>query len=69
MLSSGMIGSFKDGRRELFSQNTICVRMTLVRAVWSDIKPHSHSDQESHSDDDGKTRALSFTANLTREKP
>ncbi len=68
-LTSGMIGSFKDGRGELFSQETIHDRTILVRAVWSDIKPNSHSYEESYSDDGGKTWALSFTANLTREKP
>ena len=69
VLTSGLIGSFKDGRGELFSQDTIHDRTILVRAVWSDIKPNSHSYEESYSDDGGKTWALSFTANLTREKP
>ena len=69
VLTSGMIGSFKDGRGELFSPDTIHGRTILVRAVWSDIKPNSHSYEESYSDDGGKTWALSFTANLTREKP
>ncbi|HEY2530022.1 MAG TPA: hypothetical protein VGJ20_19135 [Xanthobacteraceae bacterium] len=69
MLGSPMIGSFKNGRGELFAQDTIHNRAILVRAVWSDIKPDSHRYEESYSDDGGKTWALSFTANLTRSKP
>jgi hypothetical protein len=69
VLTSPMIGSFKNGRGELFAQDTFHNRTILVRAVWSDIKPDSHTYQESYSDDGGKTWALSFTANLTRSKP
>ena len=68
-LGSPLIGSFKNGRGELFAQDTIHNRTILVRAVWSDIKPDSHRYEESYSDDGGKTWALSFTANLTRRKP
>lgn len=69
MLGSPLIGSFKNGRGELFAQDIIHDRTILVRAVWSDIKPDSHRYEESYSDDGGKTWALSFTANLTRSKP
>lgn len=68
-LGSPLIGSFKNGRGELFSQDTIHNRTILVRAVWSDIKPNSHRYEESYSADGGKTWALSFTADLTRSKP
>lgn len=64
-----MIGSFKNGRGELFAQDTLHNRNILVRAVWSDIKPDSHRYEEFYSDDGGKTWALSFTANKTRIKP
>jgi hypothetical protein len=69
VLVSPMIGTFKNGRGELFAQDTFHNRSILVRAVWSDIKPDSHQYEEWYSDDGGKTWALSFTANLTRSKP
>src|ERR1700693_5860834 len=37
VLTPPLIGTFKDGRAELFSQDTIKDRAILVRAVWSDI--------------------------------
>jgi hypothetical protein len=68
VLTLPLIGAFKDGRGELFSQETVGGRSILVRAVWSDITPNSHHFEESHSDDGGKTWAPAFIANLTREK-
>jgi hypothetical protein len=67
-LTPPLVGAFKDGRGELFSQDTFNGRSILVRAVWSDIKPDSHHFEESYSDDGGKTWAPAFIANLTREK-
>jgi hypothetical protein len=67
-LNPALIGAFKDGRGELFSQDTFNGRSILVRGVWSDIKPDSHHFEESYSDDGGKTWAPAFIANLTREK-
>ena len=61
-------GEFKDGRVELFSQDTEDGRSILVRAVWSDITPDSHRYEESYSDDGGKTWARAFSARLTRLK-
>jgi hypothetical protein len=68
VLTPPLIGAFKDGRGELFSQDTIKDRAILVRAVWSDITPDSHHFEESYSDDGGKTWAPAFIANLTRDK-
>jgi hypothetical protein len=68
VLTPPLIGAFKDGRGELFSQDTIKDRAILVRAVWSDISPDSHHFEESYSDDGGKTWAPAFIANLTRDK-
>ena len=62
------VGSFKDGRGELFAADTFNGRAILVRGVWSDIKPDSHRYEESYSDDGGKTWAPAFIATLTREK-
>jgi hypothetical protein len=68
-LTPPLIGSFKDGRGELFSTDTSNGRSILVRGVWSDIKPDSHHFEESYSNDGGKTWAPAFIANLNREKP
>ena len=68
VLESPLIGEFKNGRGELFNQDTFNGRSILVRAVWSAITPDSHQFEESFSDDGGKTWAPAFIANLTREK-
>ncbi len=62
-----MIGSFENGRGELISQDTLDGRSILVRAVWSDITPTSHTYQESYSADGGRTWQVAFTAKKTRE--
>jgi len=67
-LSPPLVGAFRDGRGELFSQDTFNGRSILVRAVWSKIEPDSHHFEESYSDDGGKTWAPAFIADLTREK-
>jgi hypothetical protein len=69
VLTPPQIGSFKDGRGELFASDAVNGRTILVRDVWSDIKPDSHRFEESYSDDGGKTWAPAFIANLTREQP
>ena len=69
VLTLPLIGSFKDGRGELFAQDTVNGRSILVRAVWSDIKPDSHHFEISYSDDGAKTWAPAFIASLTRQKP
>jgi hypothetical protein len=68
VLNTPTIGSFKDGRGELFSQDTFHDRSILVRGVWSDITPNSHRYEESYSADGGKTWATAFVGELTREK-
>jgi hypothetical protein len=68
VLTTPLIGEFKDGRGELFSQDTSNDRSILVRAVWSEITPDSHHFEESYSDDGGKTWAPAFIADLTRTK-
>jgi hypothetical protein len=61
-----LIGEFKDGRGELFDQETFNGRTILVRFVWSDINPNSHHVEQAFSDDGGKTWEPNFVANLTR---
>ena len=67
--SPGTIGEFRDGRGELYAQDTLRGRSVLVRDVWSDIKPDSHHFEESYSDDGGRTWEPHFIADLTRLKP
>ncbi len=67
-LNSPTIGSFKDGRGELYSQDTFNGKSILVRGVWSDIMPDSHQYEESYSADGGQSWHPAFIANLTREK-
>lgn len=61
-----MIGSFKDGRGELIGQDALDGRAILVRAVWADFTPTSHSYQESYSADGGRTWEVAFTAIKTK---
>ena len=68
-LTTPLVGSFNNGRGELYAQDTINGRTILVRAVWSDIKPDSHQYEESFSEDGGRTWAQSFIAHKTRQKP
>ena len=66
VISSALIGSFHDGRGELYQQDTFKSRSILVRGLWSDITPESHNYTESYSDDGGKTWRAAFIAHLTR---
>jgi hypothetical protein len=66
VFSPGFVGSFHDGKGELFQQDTLDGRSVLVRATWSDITPNSHRYEEHYSADGGKTWALSFSAVKTR---
>jgi hypothetical protein len=68
VLTPPLIGAFKDGRGELFSQEIVDGRSILVRAVWSDITPNSHHFEQSYSNDGGKSWAPAFIANLSRQR-
>jgi hypothetical protein len=68
VLAQPLIGSFKNGRGELFASDTFNDRSILVRGVWSDITPDSHHYEESYSNDGGKTWVPVFIATLTRGK-
>jgi hypothetical protein len=67
-LAEPLVGEFKDGRAELFAQDTFHDKSILVRGVWSDITPDSHRYEESYSNDGGKTWVAAFIGDLTREK-
>ncbi len=68
VVTSPLIGEFRNGRGELYAQDVRGGRTILIRAVWSDITPDAHHFEESYSDDGGKSWAPVFIANLTREK-
>ena len=64
--SGAFVGSFKDGRGELYLQDSVDGRSVLVRGVFSDITPDSHTYTEAYSDDGGATWRTSLVAHLTR---
>ena len=66
LISASLVGSFKDGQREFVQQDTFNDRSILVRGVWSNITPNTHSYIESYSSDGGKTWKSAFIAHLTR---
>jgi hypothetical protein len=60
------VGEFKNGRGELYSQETYHDKAALVRAVWSDITATGHHFEQFYSFDGGRTWAPNFIATLTR---
>ena len=67
-LEPPLVGSFKDGRGELFAQDTFQDKPILVRGLWSGITPNQHHYEEFYSKDGGKTWWPAFIATLTRER-
>ena len=68
VVNQPQIGEFKNGRGELFDQESFNGRTIFVRFVWSDITPDSHHVEQSFSDDGGTTWEPNFVATLTREE-
>jgi hypothetical protein len=68
VLNQPQMGEFKNGRGELFGQESFNGRTIFVRFVWSDITPNSHHVEQSYSDDGGKTWQPNFIATLTRDE-
>ena len=66
-LEQPVVGEFRNGRGEFYDQEAYQGRMILVRVVWSDITPNSHTFEQSFSDDGGKTWEPNFVAHLTRK--
>jgi hypothetical protein len=60
------IGSFKEGRAQLFATEMYQGRNVIVRGVWSDITANSHRYEISYSQDGGRTWVTGFSAYLTR---
>jgi len=68
VVNQPQIGEFKNGRGELFDQESFNGRTIFVRFVWSDITPDSHKVEQSFSADGGRTWEPNFVATLTRDK-
>jgi hypothetical protein len=68
VVNQPQIGEFKNGRGELFDQESFNGRTIFVRFVWSDITPDSHHVEQSFSDDGGRTWEPNFVATLTRDE-
>ena len=68
VVNQPQIGEFKNGRGELFDQESFNGRTIFVRFVWSDITPDSHRVEQSFSDDGGRTWEPNFVARLTRDE-
>ena len=64
-----LVGEFRDGRGDLYAQDSFAGRTILVRGEWSNIRPESHDYVESYSDDGGRSWKPAFIAHLTRLKP
>lgn len=67
--AGSLIGEFRNGRGELFSQDTFEGRSMLVRGVWSSITPNGHRYEEDYSDDGGRSWEAVFIADLSRLTP
>jgi hypothetical protein len=68
VLNQPQMGEFKNGRGELFGQESFNGRTIFVRFVWSDITPNSHHVEQSYCADGGKTWQPNFVATLTRDE-
>jgi len=63
-----MIGEFKNGRGEFYDQETFDGRMILVRFVFTADSPDSTRDEQSFSEDGGKTWEVNWINTATRIK-
>ncbi len=68
ILEESSIGGFKNGRGELFDQESLSdqIGFGLVRGVWSQITPDAHHYEISYSNDGGQNWESEFSASLTR---
>ena len=66
MLEKVMVGEFKDGRGEFYSQDTFNGRSILMRNGFYDITPNSSRFEQAFSIDGGKTWETNWIMKLTR---
>jgi hypothetical protein len=67
-LSTPMVGEFKDGRGEFYSQETLNGRSIFARFVISQVSPDTCRFEQAFSDDGGKTWEVNWIATDTRVK-
>lgn len=67
-MSAPMIGEFKNGRGEFFSQETFNGRAIYARFVISNTAPDTWRFEQSFSEDGGKTWEVNWIATDTRVK-
>jgi hypothetical protein len=67
ILGTPTIGEFKNGRAEIYDQETFKGRLILVRGIWSEIHAKTHRFEQAYSDDGGKTWETNFIAEKTFE--
>lgn len=60
------IGEYRGGNVEYYATDKFRGRTVLIRGIWSDIKPDSHSYEEDLSSDGGRSWQPAFVAHLTR---
>jgi len=60
------VGEYRNGNIEYYAQDESKGRAVLLRGIWSNIKPNSHSYEEDLSDDGGRTWHAAFIGNLSR---
>jgi hypothetical protein len=65
-LSAPTIGEFRDGRGELYNQETLNGRTILVRFVISEIARNSCRFEQAFSDDGGRTWEVNWIATDSR---
>lgn len=66
MLDGAMVGEFKDGRGDFYSQETFNGRRILVRNGFSNIKPDSSRFEQAFSADGGKTWETNWIMTFSR---
>jgi hypothetical protein len=66
IMTSPMIGEFKDGRGEFFTQELFNGRSILVRNAFSDITSDSARFEQAFSDDGGRTWETNWVMTFTR---
>lgn len=66
LTSPPSIGQFKDGRGELYDQETLNGKVILVRYIFSDVTPTSYHFEQAFSADRGHTWEANWVADLSR---
>jgi hypothetical protein len=62
------IGEYRDGNLEFYWQAKIGGRAMLVRGIWTDFTPTSHTYRVERSNDGGRSWHPSFIARVTKIK-